>query len=96
MVVNDCQMMTHHYDLKDEELESFKIYLDQLGKYYNASLLRFYGICVKASNQYVVIMDYKPRSIQYMIDNCQFIDEIQVATIMLQLLYSINFLHTHD
>lgn len=72
------------------------MYLDQLGKYYNASLVRFYGISVKSSNHYMVLMDYKRRSIEYMIDNCQFVDEIQVSTIILQLLYSINFLHTHD
>jgi serine/threonine protein kinase len=89
-------MITHHYELKDEDLESFKMYLDQLNRYYNASLLRFYGVSHRPPNHFAVILDYKAKSIEKMLKNCEFIDEMQVATIILQILYGVSFLHTHD
>jgi|JI6StandDraft_1071083.scaffolds.fasta_scaffold42169_4 hypothetical protein len=49
-------------------------YLDQLNCYYNASLVRFYGVCSRPSNQYMVLLDYRQKSLCSMEKNGEFID----------------------
>lgn len=70
--------------------------MEQLNRYYNASLVRFFGVCSRPSNQYLVLLDMRQKSLADMEEHSEFIDELQIATVMLQLLYGISFLHTHD
>lgn len=95
-LVNECHMLVHIYELQDSDLEYFLEYLDQLNRYYNASLVRFFGVCTRPGNHFMVLLDHHTKSIACMEEEGEFIDELQVATLSLQLLYSINFLHTHD
>lgn len=45
---------------------------------------------------YYLIFDYHHRTLRQMADNDMILDNFQVAQMVLQLLYLINFLHTHD
>jgi len=44
----------------------------------------------------MVLLDHRQKSLAVMEQQGEFIDELQVATVVLQLLYGISFLHTHD
>ena len=45
---------------------------------------------------FYLIFDYHHRTIEQMAENDMIVDNFQIAQIILQLLYLINFLHTHE
>ena len=91
--------MLHQYvSVRDQDLDTFVIYLDQLSVYYNNYMVRFYGICLhpQKPSTFYLIFDYQAKSLGQMLDYGQIIDDCQVGAMVLQVLYLIRFLHSHD
>lgn len=97
--------MLHEYKVKEIDMETFIIYLDQLQTYYCSSMIRYYGLIIKRGRtqenllsqeplSYLLVFDYHTNSLKEMSDNDLIIDNMQIATFVLQILYLINFLHS--
>lgn len=104
--INHCPFMVHEYSAALLDMDSFLLYLEQLNTYYCSYMVRFYGLTIKYSpthdkrstpvESYLLIFDYHRSSLTHMLENDLIFDNMQVATIALQLLYYVNFLHSHD
>ena len=91
--------MVHQYpSIKSQDLDTFLIYLEQLSTYYNNYMVRFYGISVRSDkpSTYYLIFDYHSRTLAQMQEYDQILDSCQVGTMILQILYLIRFLHSHE
>lgn len=45
---------------------------------------------------YYLIFDYHYKTFQQMMDNDMILDNFQIAQMVLQIMYLVNFLHTHE
>lgn len=93
--------MIYEYEGKCIDVDTFVIYLDQLQMFYCTYMIRYYGIVRRRKDGgeqggYLLVFDYHRSSLVDMLDNDMILDSMQIATIILQLLYLINFLHSHD
>lgn len=97
--------MVHEYIVSMLNIDTFIIYLEQLQNYYCNYMVRYYGIAIKYSRfnenaepneplSYLLIFDYSPLNLAQMIQTDMILDNMQVATIILQILYLANFLHS--
>jgi hypothetical protein len=99
--MNSCPFLLHEYKANETDLALFFIYLEQLKIYYCGYLVRFYGISIKYGRSgdvqsYLLIFDYWTPTLQQMLEEDMILDNMQIATIALQIAYLGNYLHSHD
>lgn len=100
--------MIYEYEVNAIDIDAFVMYLDQLQTFYCTYMIRYYGLIIKRprlkealvsssdSISYLLVFDYHRNSLADMMENDMILDSMQIVTIFLQLLYLINFLHSHD
>lgn len=93
--------MVHEYPAQGLDMDSFMMYLEQLQQYYCTYLVRYYGLVVRYGGGkdvlgYGLVFDYHRCSVEQMRANDMILDSMQIAAMVLQVLYLANFLHCHE
>lgn len=93
--------MLHEYPGAGLDMDGFMMYLEQLQLYYCTYMARYYGVAIKYGHNkevlaYGLVFDYHRCSLEAMKANDMILDNMQVASMVLQLLYLVNFLHSHE
>lgn len=97
--------MIYEYNASVIDLDSFVIYLDQLQLYYCTYMIRFYGVIIRRAKEnigsstalsYSLVFDYHRNNLIDMVENDMVLDSTQIVTIILQILYLVNLLHSHE
>lgn len=69
-------------------------------------MIRYYGLIIKhptprdslISNEltYLLVFDFHQTNLIHLLENDMILDSMQIASIILQILYLVNFLHCQD
>lgn len=96
--------MIYEYNAVAVDPDTFIIYLDQLQLYYCTFMIRYYGLIFRKPKEnisnsplsYLLVFDYHRTNLVDMVENDMILDSTQIATIILQVLYLVNLLHSHE